>query len=157
MIEIERKFLVKNDGWRSKATHSLEITQGYFAMAGAGTGAVRIRIIGDAANLNIKGRAEGIARKEFEYPIPVEEAREMLALFCKDRMVVKTRYFVPSNEGLTWEIDEYHGAFEGHYTAELEIPRDDFPFQEPDWLGDEKSGDHRFANAALAQSQRWPE
>ncbi len=154
MIEIERKFLVKNDAWRKDATSSTEILQGYFDLASSGS--LRVRIIGDSANLNIKGKAEGIARKEFEYPIPVEEAKELLALFCKDRTIAKTRYFVPSAEGLVWEIDEYHGPFEGHYTAELEIPAQDFAFLRPDWLGEEKSNDHRFANAALAYAQTWP-
>lgn len=155
MIEIERKFLVKDDSWRKEATHSIEIFQGYFHLAGEG--AVRVRIIGEDANLNIKGKADGIARKEFEYKIPVCEAKELLELFCKDRTVAKTRYFVPAKEGLVWEIDEYHGPFQGHFTAELEIPTPDFSFESPLWLGDEKSDDHRFANAALALAQKWPE
>lgn len=155
MIEIERKFLVKDDSWRKDATRSTEILQGYFALASSGS--VRVRIIGDSANLNIKGKADGISRKEYEYAIPVEEAKELLTLFCQGRTVAKTRYFVPSAEGLVWEIDEYHGPFEGNFTAELEIPTPDFPYVRPSWLGAEKSDDHRFANVALAYSQAWPE
>ncbi len=155
-VERERKFLVKDDSWRSQARRSVEILQGYFPMAGGGS--FRVRIIGEQANLNLKGKAQGMSRREFEYPIPVEDARELLALFCQNRMVAKTRYFVPAAEpGCQWEIDAYHGPLEGHFTAELEVPREDFPFVRPPWLGEEKTLDGRFANAALAQAGRWPE
>lgn len=156
MIEIERKFLVEDGAWRSQVTRSVEIVQGYFQRAG--NASVRIRVIGDSANLNIKGRVVGCARKEFEYPIPVAEAQEMLRLFCAGRVVAKTRHFVPAAEpGLQWEIDEYHGPFEGHFTAELEIPSEDFVFQRPEWLGEEKTADRRFGNGWLAAAQCWPE
>lgn len=155
-VEIERKFLVQGDGWRDQATSSVEILQGYFDVRGGP--AVRVRVAGERANLNIKGRARGASRQEFEYPIPVEDARAMLQELCPGRQVAKTRYFVPAAEpGLRWEIDVYHGALEGHATAELEIPREDYPFQRPEWLGEDKTYDHRFSNAALAAAGKWPE
>ncbi len=155
-VEIERKFLVRGEGWRAQATSSVEILQGYFDVRGGPS--VRVRIIGECANLNLKGRAQGASRLEFEYPIPLEDARSMLRELCPDRQVAKTRYFVPAAEqGLQWEVDVYHGVFEGHATAEMEIPREDFPFQRPPWLGEEKTDDHRFSNAALAAAGKWPE
>ena len=153
-MERERKFLVRDDSWRTQAVGRMEILQGYFDVAGGGS--FRVRIAGDQANLNLKGPARGMCRREFEYPIPVEEARELLALFCQGRTVAKTRHFVPAGEGLQWEIDEYHGPLEGHFTAELEVPREEQPFSRPPWLGEEKTLDPRYANAALARAGKWP-
>ena len=161
MLEIERKFEVGSDQatWRSQVVRSFPIVQGYFADAGQGGASVRVRISGeDKANLNIKSNDAGICRLEYEYPIPVEDACEMLRDFCRGRVIEKTRHVVAAAEtGLCWEIDEYHGAFAGHFTAEIEIPSADFDFVRPEWLGVERTGDPRFTNAALAQSQRWPE
>lgn len=161
MIEIERKFLVPAtaDGWRKEVVRQVEIRQGYFG--GEGRASVRVRInTPGSANLNIKDNAGAgtPSRAEFQYPLPTEEAQEMLRLFCQGRMVEKTRYFVPAAEaGLMWEIDEYHGPFQGYYTAELEIPAEDFQFQKPQWLGMEVTQDTRYSNAALALTQHWPE
>lgn len=158
ITEIERKFLVKNDDWRSQATANVHILQGYFKRGGADYASVRIRIIGEKALLTIKGNVVGCSRREFEYEISVTDAEEMLKLFCLGRTVEKIRYFVPAaEEGLNWEIDEYLGPFAGHFTAELEIPSEDFEFQKPIWLGDEKTSDRRYTNASLAMSQHWPE
>ena len=159
MLEIERKFEVPAEqvGWRAQAVKSFPIVQGYFG--GHGAASVRVRISGDdKANLNIKSNDVGISRLEYEYPVPVADAREMLRHFCGDRVVEKTRYIVPATEeGLFWEIDEYHGPLEGHFTAELEIPDEDFQFSRPTWLGIERTGDPRFTNAALAAAQCWPQ
>ena len=125
-MERERKFLVRDDSWRTQAVGRVEILQGYFDVAGGGS--FRVRIAGDQANLNLKGPARGMCRREFEYPIPVEEAREL----------------------------EYHGPLEGHFTAELEVPREEQPFSRPPWLGVEKTLDPRYANAALARAGKWP-
>lgn len=158
MLEIERKFEVSADHseWRDQVVRSFPIVQGYFA--GMGNASVRVRISGEnKANLNIKSNEVGISRLEYEYPIPVAEAREMLKQFCAGRVIEKTRHVVPAaEEELCWEIDEYHGPFEGHFTAELEIPTAEFAFQKPAWLGMERTGDPRFTNAALAISQCWP-
>ncbi|MBP5300659.1 MAG: CYTH domain-containing protein [Victivallales bacterium] len=135
---------------------SFPIVQGYFS--GQGEASVRVRISGDSkANLNIKSNTVGIKRLEYEYPVPVEEARELLENFCGGRVVRKTRHVVPAGNGLVWEIDEYHGPFAGHFTAEIEVPGEETAFERPEWLGRERTGDPRFTNAALALAQRWPD
>ncbi len=158
MMEIERKFLVEPtvDGWREAATRKFHIRQGYFE--GAGEASVRVRITDDAAYLTIKGAGSGLCRPEFQYRIPVADAETMMDNFCKGRVINKWRYLVPAAEsGLVWEIDEYLGMLEGHFTAELEIPSPDFAFTRPDWLGEELTGDPRYLNASLALAQRWPD
>jgi adenylate cyclase len=159
MLEIEHKFLLKKDSaarWKPLAIRQSELYQGYFASNGDGS--IRVRIADTQAFLAIKGKASGIARTEFDYPIPLDDAKALLAEFCVGRTIAKTRYFVPAVEaGLTWEIDEYHGALEGNYNAELEVPSEDFPFVRPEWLAQEVTNDHRYTNAALALSQRWPD
>ena len=156
MLEIERKFLLKeeDDSWRAKASRKCDVLQGYLAL---GAATVRVRIQDGKAILCIKGHTRGITRSEFEYPIPLQDAQAMLMELCRGRIVTKTRYYVPAAEaGMTWEIDEYHGAFEGHHTAEIELPSEEAAFQRPRWLGKEISDDRRYRNAALASEQRWP-
>lgn len=158
ITEIERKFLVEDGAWRNASTKQVHILQGYFKRGGADYASVRVRIIDDKALLTIKGKIIGCSRREFEYPIPVEDALELLNLFCTGRTVEKNRYFIPAaEEGLVWEIDEYLGPLKGHFTAELEIPTENFEFNKPEWLGEEKTDDRRFSNASLAMSQHWPE
>ena len=158
MLEIEHKFLLKPDSaalWKPLAIKQSEILQGYFVSGSDSS--IRVRITDGNAFLTIKGKANGIARSEFNYQIPLDDARAMLKEFCSGRTIAKTRYFVPAEEtGLTWEIDEYHGALEGHYNAELEVPSPDFPFKRPEWLAQEVTTDSRYTNAALALNQQWP-
>ena len=157
MIEIERKFEVSaaSRGWRLEAVRSLAMKQGYFPGEEV---SVRVRIAGEAAWLTVKSLGNGVSRPEFDYVIPVADAEAMLAQFCGGRVIEKTRWYVPAAEpGLEWEVDEYHGPFAGHYTAELEIPDEGFVFRRPDWLGRELTLDPRYTNAALAVAQKWPE
>ena len=157
MIEIERKFEVPaaSRGWRLEAVRSLSMKQGYFPGEEV---SVRVRIAGEAAWLTVKSLGNGVSRPEFDYEIPVADAEAMLAQFCGGRVIEKTRWYVPAAEpGLEWEVDEYHGPFAGHYTAELEIPDEGFVFRRPDWLGRELTLDPRYTNAALAVAQKWPE
>ena len=157
MLEIERKFEISSssEDWRKSVVRSFRIVQGYFS--GQGEASVRVRISGEGkANLNIKSNEPGIRRLEYEFPIPVSEARELLGNFCRGRLVEKTRHLVPAGNGLTWEIDEYHGPFAGHFTAEIELPGENATFARPPWLGPERTGDPRFTNAALALAQTWP-
>ena len=157
MIEIERKFEVSaaSRGWRLEAVRSLSMKQGYFPGEEV---SVRVRIAGAAAWLTVKSLGNGVSRPEFDYAIPVADAEAMLAQFCGGRVIEKTRWYVPAAEpGLEWEVDEYHGPFAGHYTAELEIPDEGFVFRRPDWLGRELTLDPRYTNAALAVAQKWPE
>ena len=147
-LEIERKFLLKNDLWKKDAVSSSCISQGYLTAAGT---TVRVRLRDDAAYLTIKGKATGLTRSEFEYSIPTAEAREMLATLALDPPVEKIRYIVPAGNGLFWEIDEYLGANAPLFTAELELPSEDTPFEKPQWLGEEISGDSRYTNRALSR------
>ena len=114
-LEIERKFLLAHDAWRKEAGDGTLLVQGYIA-GSKGTPAVRVRIAGTQAFLTIKGAAEGIVRSEFEYPIPVEDARFMIDNFCGERVVEKKRYLCGR-----WEIDEYFKANQGLFTAEIEL------------------------------------
>ena len=146
--EIERKFLVLNDSWRKEVVSSSRIVQGYLTAAGT---TVRVRLRDDQAFLTIKGKAEGLARAEFEYPIPVEDAGEMLKNLALDPPVEKIRYIVPAENGLFWEIDEYLLLNAPLFTAELEIPSADCEFERPAWLGEEISHDSRYTNRALSR------
>ena len=152
-IEIERKFLVTNDDWRAAAHQVIPMAQGYIndiaAMdSGAQKASVRVRIQGDAAYLNIKSRELGHTRQEFDYPIPVDEARQLLAL-CVGGLVDKRRHLV-NHGGLLWEVDEFLGDNAGLVVAEIELGRADEAFEHPAWLGAEVTDDLRYYNLALA-------
>jgi adenylate cyclase len=144
--EIERKFLVRSDGWKNLA-QGTRLRQGYLASSQNAT--VRIRSAGDVGFLTIKGTRIGITRREYEYEIPVAEADAMIEAMCRRRTVEKTRYRV-EHEGVVWEVDEFHGANAGLVTAEVELEREDQPFSKPEWIGKEVSMDVRYANSALA-------
>ena len=149
--EIERKFLVRKETWRAAADRGRHFIQGYFD-GGSGAPTMRVRIICDReARLTIKGRPTGFRRSEFEYPIPVPEARAMLKEFCGTRVVEKIRYLVPAGENLVWEIDEYCGLNCGLFTAEIELPAEDTHFVKPRWLGREVTGDPDYTNGALSR------
>ncbi len=145
--EIERKFLVAGDGWRDDAHDSRRFEQGY--LCGEGPASVRVRIEGEQANLNIKAAVVGTARAEYEYVIPLAEAREMLADLCVAAPVLKTRHWV-RHAGHTWEIDVFEGANAPLVVAEIELNAVDEGFERPDWLGEEVSDDKRYYNHWLA-------
>lgn len=147
-LEIERKFLVKSDSWRAQAVSSSRIIQGYLTAAGT---TVRVRLRDDKAFLTIKGKASGIVRCEYEYPIPVDEAKEMLETLALDPPVDKIRYIVPASDGLFWEVDEYFGENSPLFTAEIELPDENCTFEIPDWVGEDISGDSRYTNRALSR------
>ncbi|MFW5968346.1 MAG: CYTH domain-containing protein [Persicimonas sp.] len=148
-IEIERKFLVTGDGWKDEVVEQIPMRQGYFETAPEAT--VRVRIEGERAVLTIKGPTVGVSRAEYEYEIPIEEAREMLDIFCEGRQVEKTRYIVRHGTD-TWEVDVFSGDNEGLVTAEIELDRPDERFERPDWLGEDVSHDSQYRNAALARN-----
>ncbi len=147
-IEIERKFLVTGNEWREGA-QSLACRQGYLAVGPPAS--VRVRVMGDRAMLNIKEATLEIARAEFEYEIPLEDAHEMLNHHCAGRVVDKTRHLVDF-AGHRWEIDEFSGANQGLIVAEIELDSVGEAFQRPPWLGAEVSGDPRYLNSNLAIS-----
>ncbi|RJS92043.1 CYTH domain-containing protein [Salinisphaera sp. Q1T1-3] len=146
-IEIERKFLVRSDDWREAVSRSGRFAQGYFN--DHGNASVRVRIEDDAANLNIKAAVIGSARAEYEYPVPLADARHMLDALCLTEPVEKTRYWVP-HAGHVWEIDVFEGANAPLVVAEIELSAADEAFDRPDWLGAEITDDVRYYNHALA-------
>ncbi len=159
-IEIERKFLVTDDGWRTAAHAVIPMAQGYIndmaAMdSGAQKASVRVRIQGDAAYLNIKSRELGHTRQEFDYPIPVDEARALLAL-CVGGLIDKRRHLV-RHGGLLWEVDEFLGDNAGLVVAEVELQHAGQPVDKPDWAGTEVTDQSRYYNLALASHPytRW--
>lgn len=146
--EIERKFLVKDDSWRDLSTNSEEIIQGY--LANSERGSIRVRIAGDRASLNIKSMTLGVTRTEYDYAIPVDDARAMLEGLCLQPLIEKTRHYV-EHRGHTWEVDEFAGANAGLVVAELELKARDEAFEPPPWLGEEVSHDPRYYNVCLVE------
>lgn len=146
--EIERKFLVRGD-FKSQAFRSERITQGYLSSVPERT--VRVRIKGNEGFITIKGlsNASGLTRYEWEKEIPVDEARELLQL-SEPGMIDKTRYLVQVGKHVI-EVDEFLGENEGLILAEIELQSEDEPFEKPEWLGKEVTGDPRYYNAMLSK------
>lgn len=143
-LETERKFLVKGEAWRPLGT-PVPYAQGYLSR---GTGrTVRVRIAGNKAFLTVKGPVVGITREEFEYGVPVDEARAMLKL-CDGPVIEKTRTTIPLGNH-HWEVDEFAGANEGLIVAEVELTHPDEKVTIPDWIGTEVTGDPRYYNSNL--------
>jgi adenylate cyclase len=143
--EIERKFLLGSDEWRPLVARSAEMSQGY--IAGNERASVRVRIAGDAAWLNVKSGGLVASRLEFEYAIPLEDARELLVVSAGP-LIEKTRHYVPF-AGFEWEIDEFHGANEGLVVAEIELDDEQQRFPQPEWIGVEVTALKRYYNVAL--------
>lgn len=146
-VEIERKFLVNGDVWRSLGSGTV-YRQGYL-MAEPGK-TVRVRVAGDQGFITIKGASQGIARSEFEYPIPLADAEELLANLCDRPLIEKTRYKIPL-DNVVWEVDEFAGENTGLIMAEVELQDANQSIQIPDWIGQEVSGDRRYYNAYLSK------
>jgi len=147
-IEIERKFLLKSDAWRQEADQGCVYKQGY--LVGSKQASVRVRIEGDQAFLNIKSATLGIYRQEYEYPIPVSDADELLATLCEQPLIEKTRYHVNYGNH-EWEIDVFAGENDGLIVAEVELEHEDSDFDKPTWLGDEVSEDPKYYNVSLVR------
>lgn len=143
-IEIERKFLVLNDGWRT--TDGVLYRQGYLNRDKLRT--VRVRQAGDQAFLTIKGKTTGISRTEFEYPIPVAEAQDLLGL-CDGSLIEKIRHKV-TYAGLLWEVDEFLGDNAGLVVAEVELTSAEQAIELPAWVGVEVSNDPKYYNSNLS-------
>jgi len=144
--EIERKFLVKGDDWRNLGVGT-RYCQGYIA---TGARTVRVRVVGDRGFITIKGPTSGIARAEYEYPIPVEDALEMLQTLCDPPLIQKIRHRVDWG-GLVWEIDEFEGENQGLILAEVELTDANQAIVFPDWIGEEVSNDPRYYNSNLGR------
>lgn len=152
-IEIERKFLVAGDAWRESAHDVVPMAQGYINDMGAmdrgeQKASVRIRIQGDTAFLNLKSRELGATRQEFDYAIPVADARALLVL-CVGGVIDKRRHYV-KHEGHLWEVDEFLGDNAGLVVAEIELDRADEAFVKPAWAGKQVTDAARYYNLALA-------
>ena len=147
-IEIERKFLVKDESFKSMATESHRLTQGYICKESGRT--VRVRLWDDKGYLTIKGggSASGMSRYEWEKEISAEDARDLFML-CQSGIIDKTRYIVPV-DGKIFEVDEFYGENAGLVMAEIELGSEDEPFTRPSWLGDEVTGDRRYYNSMLS-------
>jgi adenylate cyclase len=143
--EIERKFLLAGDGWRG-LTEGIVYRQGY--LCASKERSVRIRIAGDKGFLTIKGATIGAVRSEYEYEIPLDDARSLLNELCPQPQIEKKRYTIPFRS-FTWEIDEFFGLNAGLIVAEIELEAEDQIFERPEWIGKEVTGDPRYYNAAL--------
>lgn len=148
-IEIERKFLVNNDNWRTLGIGKV-YKQGYILTADNMT-TIRVRIIGNDAYLTIKSKTEGISRHEFEYSIPLKDAEIMLKTLCDRPLIEKVRYTI-NLDNLIWEIDEFQGENEGLIIAEVELKSETEVINIPDWVGEEVSHDPRYYNVNLAKT-----
>jgi CYTH domain-containing protein len=146
-VEIERKFLVKNNAWRSLGESSL-YRQGYLPSQNHTT--VRVRTVGDRGYLTIKGKNTGMSRLEFEYEIPLADANELLETLCQNPLIEKYRYRIPWENHL-WEVDEFLGDNQGLIVAEVELKQETEAIAIPDWIGQEVTGDRRYYNVNLAK------
>lgn len=145
-IEIERKFLVVGTAWREAP--AVFYSQGYLNRDKART--VRVRVAGEDAFITVKGISSGTRRAEFEYPIPLWDARELLIL-CEQPLVEKYRRKI-LYEGFEWEVDEFVGVNAGLVVAEIELPSEDAAFTLPDWVGGEVTQDARYFNSNLSKN-----
>jgi CYTH domain-containing protein len=142
--EIERKFLVTSDQWRTAQGKSYR--QGYLCRSEQRS--VRVRTTPDGAYLTVKGLSTTITRLEYEYEIPMTEAQELLDSMCIKPIIEKTRYKVV-HHGMIWEVDEFHGDNTGLVVAEIELESEDQEFPKPEWVGEEVTGDPRYLNVNL--------
>jgi adenylate cyclase len=146
-LEIERKFLVKNDSWRAGASEGTFYRQAYLSVDKRR--AVRVRTTGGKGFISVKSQEEGsIVRREFEYEIPLRDAEEMIQSLCELPPVDKIRYLV-EEAGMTWEIDVFQEANDGLVIAEIELESEDQPFRLPEWGGDEVTHDEKYLNVNL--------
>lgn len=148
--EIEKKFLVSGDGYKSEATKAVRITQGYLCSVPERT--VRVRIKGDNGYITIKGigSQSGASRFEWEKEIPVEDVRELLKL-CEPGIIDKTRYIIPKGNH-NFEVDEFYGDNDGLVVAEVELGSENESFEHPSWLSTEVTGDKSYYNSMLMKN-----
>jgi len=144
-LEIERKYLVRNDSWRTQGKGT-RYRQGYLSTEPART--VRVRVAAGRGFITVKGLTVRVTRPEYEYPIPVEDANEMLDTLCLKPIIEKVRYTI-EYAGLLWEVDEFEGENAGLVIAEVELARADQTILLPDWIGEEVTDDARYYNASL--------
>ena len=151
--EIERKFLVLNSSYKDLGNYKYCI-QGYIKSINEPL--VRIRTIGNKSYLTMKSDVNGITRLEYEYEIPIQDAKDLLELYCQESIVEKNRYII-SYKSTTWEVDEFLGGNKGLVVAEVELTSEDQEYDSPEWIGEEVSTDKKYYNYNLAHHpfQRW--
>ncbi|MDR2956097.1 MAG: CYTH domain-containing protein [Prevotella sp.] len=149
-FEIERKFLVTGDSFKQEAHKSERIAQGYLSSVAERT--VRIRIKGAKGYITIKGISNetGTSRYEWEKEIPVKDAEELLKL-CEPGVIEKIRHYIAYGNH-TFEVDEFHGNNEGLILAEVELSDENEPYERPEWLGKEVTGDKLYYNSFLSKN-----
>lgn len=145
--EIERKFLVKNTSWMNGVSPTY-YCQGYIPTLNKAT--VRVRIGGDKAYLCIKSSVVNISRSEFEYPIPAEEAKDILNSLCAKPVIEKNRYKIRIGD-LLWEIDVFEKENKGLIVAEVELKRERQKIELPEWILKEVTGDAKYYNSMLVK------
>jgi adenylate cyclase len=149
-VEIERKFLVVDHGWKNSIARSVRIRDGLIANNNGQK--VRVRIANGVATIAIKSRRRGPARAEFEYAIPYSDAEEMLRTMCGGNVLDKVRHFV-SHASNTWQIDVYEGLLEGVVLAEIELTDADQKLTLPDWIGEEVTADPTYRKVNMVATR----
>lgn len=150
-LEIERKFLVKNDSWKKCSDSGTRMIQGYIASEKA---TIRIRIAGEKAFLTIKGKstANGFSRHEFEYAVPLRDAEKMFEELCEKPYIEKIRYIVIAEDSHEWEVDVFTGVNQGLVVAEIELEKEDEDFALPEWAGEEVTSRPEYRNSSLVKN-----
>ncbi|NOR56435.1 MAG: CYTH domain-containing protein [Sulfurovum sp.] len=146
-VEIERKFLIDKKILGS-LKNGYQIKQGYIKTVDFTT--VRVRIRDQEAFLTLKSKNKSTTRLEFEYPIPLKDAQEMLENLCQTSHVEKTRYLI-THKSHTWEVDVFEGENKGLIVAEIELTSEDESFVLPKWVKEEVSDDARYYNSNLIE------
>ena len=150
-LEIERKFLVANEGWKTTILRSVRIRDGLIANNKGNK--ARVRIANDVATIALKSRRRGSVRTEFEYTIPSTDAEEMLRTMCDGNVLDKVRHFV-LHAGNTWQVDVYEGLLDGVVLAEIELADTDQKLILPDWIGAEVTSDLRYRKINMVAAAR---
>lgn len=148
-VESERKFLMRDQSWRSAVTHTTQLSQAYIAPSAETS--VRVRVQGGKAFLTIKAGSDPLRRLEFEYEVPVADANLLLEVVCEEPIIHKARHHIPNSDGLIWEVDEFGGHLSGLVVAEVEFPPDHQEAHLPPWIGEEVTHDPRYLNSSLAK------
>jgi CYTH domain-containing protein len=150
-IEIERKFLVVNDGWKNSVVRCVQIRDGLIANNKGHK--ARVRIADDVATIALKSRKRGLVRTEFEYAIPYSDAQEILRIMCDGNALYKVRHFVPYASNI-WQIDVYEGLLDGVILAEIELTDADQKLTIPNWIGEEVSANPRYRKINMVAARR---
>jgi adenylate cyclase len=149
-LEIERKFLVANHGWKNSVIRSVRIRDGLIANSKGNK--ARVRIANDVATITLKSRKRGLVRTEFEYVIPYSDAEDMLRTMCDENVLDKVRHLVSCADAI-WQVDVYEGLLEGVVVAEIELTDRDQKLTLPDWIEAEVTADPRYRKVNMVAAR----